>query len=202
MEKPTVVGQAPPARPDGSTAQAPYARVGENGVNYSGPRSADVPDGPLYLVLFGPKAAEISASPEVQAELASDATKGRTWKLLPVDSGQNWGAASTALVHALMDQHPLAIVALDRDAAHLAEQLALKTFVPVLALSKDKTLTSTNVPWIFRLPAETTPATAVRLVEAATARSGANSERLRDVLASGDKLSGLAFLQTGEPRLP
>jgi ABC-type branched-subunit amino acid transport system substrate-binding protein len=202
MEKaPPAVGQMPLARPDGSSAGAPYAVVGEDGVQYSGPHQPDVPDGPIYLVLFGPKAAEIAASPEVQAELASAAAKGRPWKLLPVESGQNWGVASTALVHALMDEHALAMVALDRDASHLAEQLGLKTFVPVVALSGDKALTSTNVPWIFRLPAETTPAAAVRLLETAAARSGPNSERLRDVLASGGRLSGLAFLPTGEPRL-
>ncbi|MGA2047425.1 MAG: ABC transporter substrate-binding protein [Terracidiphilus sp.] len=195
------VEQTAPLRPNDSLAQVPYARVGEDGVQYSGPHLADVPAGPLYLVLFGPKAAEIAASPEVQAELASNATEGRPWKLLPVESGQNWGAASTALVHALMDQHALAMVALDRDASHLAEQLALKTLVPVVALSGDKALTSTNVPWIFRLGAETTPAAAVRLLETAAARSGANSERLRDVLASGERLSGIAFLPTGEPRV-
>jgi hypothetical protein len=99
-----------------------------------------------------------------------------------------------------MDEHALAIVALDRDAAHLAEQLALKTFVPVVALSGDKTLTSINVPWIFRLPAQTTPAVALLLLEAAAVRSGPNPERLRDVLASGSNISGVAFLPTGEPR--
>ena len=99
-----------------------------------------------------------------------------------------------------MDEHALAIVALDRNAAHLAEQLALKTFVPVVALSSDKKLTSTNVPWIFRLPPETAPAAALRLLEAAAVTSGANPERLRDVLASGDNISGVAFLPTGEPR--
>jgi phosphoribosylcarboxyaminoimidazole (NCAIR) mutase len=139
-------------------------------------------------------------------ELAAAAAKGREWKLEPVDSDQNWGAASTQLVHALMDEHALAIVAMDRDAAHLAEQLALKTFVPVVALSSDKKLTSTNIPWIFRLPPETTPAAALRLLEEAAAmssargQSGTNPERLRDVLASGDMISGVAFLQTGEPR--
>jgi len=45
---------------------------------------------------------------------------------VPVESDQNWGAASTQLVHALMDEHALAIIALDRNAAHLSEQLALK----------------------------------------------------------------------------
>jgi hypothetical protein len=72
--------------------------------------------------------------------------------------------------------------------------------VPVVALSSDKKLTSTNIPWIFRLPPEATPASALALLEAAAAHSGANPERLRNVLASGELLSGVAFLPTGEPR--
>jgi len=178
----------------------PYARVGEDGVDYAGPHRSDIPAGPVRVVLFGPRAAEIARSPELVAELASTAANGREWTLLPVASDQNWGAASTQLVHALMDQHALAIVALDRDAAHLSEQLALKAFVPVLALTSDKSLTSTNVPWIFRLPAATTPVSALRLLQAAAAHSGVNPERLRAMLASGDPLSGVAFLPTGEPR--
>ena len=151
-------------------------------------------------MLFGPNAAEVAASPEMQAELAFGAAKGRAWKLLPVASDQNWGAASIQLVHALMDEHALAILALDRNSSHLAEQLALKSFVPVLALSGDRSLTSNNVPWIFRLQPETTPATALRMLVAAVCRSGANPERLRDVLASGEEISGVAFLPTGEAR--
>jgi adenine/guanine phosphoribosyltransferase-like PRPP-binding protein len=123
------------------------------------------------------------------------------WVLLPVASDQNWGAASTQLVHALMDQHALAIIALDRDAAHLAEQLALKAFVPVVALSEDKKLTSTNVPWIFRMPSSVTPAAALRLIKTAAEKSGRNPEALRDVLASGTTFDGFAFLSTGEPKI-
>ena len=37
----------------------------------------------------------------------------------PIESKQNWGTASTQLVRALMDEHAVAIVALDRDSAHL-----------------------------------------------------------------------------------
>jgi branched-chain amino acid transport system substrate-binding protein len=72
----------------------------------------------------------------------------------------------------------------------------------VVALSADKALTSTNIPWIFRLPQQTTPAAALRMLFAAEQRSGPNAERLRDVLASGQQLSGVAFLPGGEPRLP
>jgi len=206
-EKPTIAPQPPPAAQGAPAApQAPYARVGEDGVDYAGPHRDDVPAGPVRVVLFGPKADQVAQAPDLQAELSAGAAKGQAWKLLPVASDQNWGAASTQLVHALMDEHALAIVALDRDAAHLSEQLALKTFVPVIALSSDKKLTSTNVPWIFRLPPETTPAAALRLLKTAAIRSGANGrsganpEKLRDVLASGDDISGVAFLPTGEPR--
>jgi branched-chain amino acid transport system substrate-binding protein len=196
MEKaqPTPAAQAAPV-----ALQAPYARVGEDGVDYAGPHRPDLA-GPIRVVLFGPHAMEVAQSLEVQAELASSAANGKPWTLLPVASDQNWGAASTQLVHALMDEHALAIVALDRDSAHLAEQLALKAFVPVVALSNDKKLTSTNIPWIFRLPPETTPASVLRMLVAAESRSGANPERLRDVLASGELVSGVAFLQTGESR--
>ncbi|MGA9673533.1 MAG: hypothetical protein WBQ94_30355 [Terracidiphilus sp.] len=68
-----------------------------------------------------------------------------------------------------MDEHARAIVMLDRDAAHLAEQLALKAFVPVVVLSSDKKLSSTIIPCIFRLPSETSLAARLHLLETAAA---------------------------------
>ena len=176
--------------------QAPYARVGEDGVSFAGPKTPDIPADTLRIVLFGKNAAAVAQSPQMQRALAA---ADRRWQLIPVASDQNWGAASTQLVHALMDEHALAMVALDRDAAHLAEQLALKTFAPVVALSGDRTLTSSNVPWIFRLSASTSPSAAVTLLRDAEARSGPNRQRLRDVLASGAAIQGVAFLPSGEP---
>jgi hypothetical protein len=151
-------------------------------------------------VIFGPNAKETAQSAEVLAVLRDGNGGVRPWVLLPVDSAQNWGAASTQLVHALMDEHALAIVALDRNSSHLSEQLALKCFVPVVALSDDRSLTSANIPWIFRLAQGTAPADALRLLEQAAVRGGANSEQMRDVLASGSPISGIAFQPTGEAR--
>ena len=95
------------------------------------------------------------------------------------------------------------MVALDRNSSHLAEQFALKAFVPVLALSDDETLTSVNVPWIFRLPQGTKPAAAVRVLKEAVAKVGANPEIVRNLLSSGGSISGMAFLPTGElARIP
>jgi hypothetical protein len=116
-----------------------------------------------------------------------------------VDSDQNWGAASTELVHALMEERAVAIVALDRNSSHLAEQMALKCFVPVVALSDDRSLTSANIPWIFRLAQGTAPAEALRLLEQA-ASGGTNPEQIRDALGSGSLISGIAFQPTGEAR--
>jgi ABC-type branched-subunit amino acid transport system substrate-binding protein len=185
-------------RPDG--AVTPYARVGEDGVSFAGPQLAALPRGPVRVILFGPNAAKIAQSPEVLKALRAGTHGGRRWTILPVESSQNWGTASTQLVHALMDEHALAIVALDRDSSHLSEQLALKCFVPVVALSSDKALTSADIPWIFRLPNGSTPASALRVLRRAAGRAGANPEKIRDVLASGSETEGLAFMPTGEPR--
>jgi hypothetical protein len=136
----------------------------------------------------------------MRAALGADSGAAPAWTILPVESNQNWGAASTELVRAIMDGPAQAIIALDRDCAHLSEQLALKSFVPVVAISDDRTLTSADVPWIFRLPAATQPATAMRLVVAAARGSSASQSQLRDVLASGRSILGIAFEPNGEPR--
>jgi ABC-type branched-subunit amino acid transport system substrate-binding protein len=195
MEK-EPVASAHPAAPEGnSSGPVPYARVGEDGVSYAGPRRPEGPAGDVRVVLFGRHAADLAQTPDVQA-----AAVAARWRIVSVASDQSWGVASTQLVHALMDEHAIAVVALDRDAAHLAEQLALKAFVPVIALSDDKALTSTNVPWIFRVPATTTPSAALRILAAAQAKSGTRPDRLRDMLASGEAIGGVAFLSTGEPK--
>jgi hypothetical protein len=76
----------------------------------------------------------------------------------------------------------------------------VKSFLPVLALSTDRALTSTNIPWIFRLPPAATLAQAVRCFVSAERKAGPNAQRIRNVLASGSDLAGLRFVSTGEPR--
>jgi ABC-type branched-subunit amino acid transport system substrate-binding protein len=206
----TMKKQAPAAPPPSSEAPksappVPYARLDENAVDYAGPHPADSPTGPILVALFGPDAEKVAQSAEMRAVLAD--AHGREWKLVPVGSDANWSKAdwpvwadSSQLVQALMDQHALAVIALNNDAAHLAEQLSLKCFVPVVALSGDRMLTTTNVPWIFRLPAATTPAAALRLLEEAEAAAGANPLAVRNALASGRTVAGFAFKPSGELR--
>ncbi|HLK63438.1 MAG TPA: ABC transporter substrate-binding protein [Bryobacteraceae bacterium] len=168
-----------------------YAHVGEGGVAYAGPPLADAASGPMRLVVFGPVAAEIASSPEMRAALAPFA--GR-YVLAPVDAGKPWGQASSELVELLYRGNAIGILAVGRDASHLAEQLAVKMFIPVIALSSDTSLTAVNIPWIFRLPAATAPEEAIRMIVGAAEKAGPNRGRLREELAA----SGW-FDSRGEP---
>ncbi|HTV83404.1 MAG TPA: ABC transporter substrate-binding protein [Acidobacteriaceae bacterium] len=185
-------------------APQPYARVGEGGVNYYGPSRATIPPGRATVIVFGPHAAQIlpKTLPPGAPRTADPPGDHWPWKTIVVDTGQtgsNWGEATSALVQALSTGDVLVIVALDRDSAHLAEQLSLKKFVPVIALADDRALTSTNIPWIFRLPSPSGAAEALRVLAAAERLSGSNPEKLRDVLASGRTLAGVRFASSGEP---
>jgi ABC-type branched-subunit amino acid transport system substrate-binding protein len=167
--------------------QAPYAKVGEDGVRYNGPPVADTPAGPPRIAVFGPGADRVAAAYQGQYRVAG------------ISSDVPWGKASAELVKLIYDDHALAIVATDRNSSHLAEQLAVKAFVPVIAISADRDLTAVNIPWVFRLPADTPAADALRYLTDAADRSGPNRGRLRDTLASGAAFAGEAsFDSRGE----
>ncbi len=118
--------------------------------------------------------------------------------LIPIPSESSWGKASDDLVKAVYSDHVLALIALDRNSSHLAEQIGVKSFVPVVAISSDRALTSTNIPWIFRLPEGTPVDEALRCLYAAIAQAGPNRASIREVLASGRLVAGVRFESTGE----
>jgi len=171
------------------TMEKPYATVGENGVRYAGPEIADASGPELKIGLFGPGADKLAA-----------AIKVKGYKVVGIASDVPWGKASTELVKAVYDPSVIGLVAVGREPAHLAEQIAVKTFLPVLAISSDRALTSTNVPWIFRIGEGVPVEDAVRCLIAAAAQAGPNRLRIRDLLASGSTVGGkFAFALNGEP---
>ena len=186
---------SPPA-----AAPQPYARVGEDGVQYSGPALLDQPAGKLQIAVFGPQAEQIVASPDTVRALTEIKGLGMQISFLPISSQLSWGKASDELVKAVYQNHALALIALDRNSSHLAEQIGVKAFVPVIAISSDRALTSTNIPWIFRLPEGTSFDQALRCVAGAIQRVGPNREKIRAALASGEAMAGVRFASTGEPR--
>jgi branched-chain amino acid transport system substrate-binding protein len=179
----------------------PYARVGEAGVQYNGPTLSDETADSTKIAVFGPHADEVVRSSEITDALADIKAKNHELSLLPIPSQLSWGKASDDLVKAIYQDHVLLFIALDRASSHLAEQIAVKSFVPVIAISSDRMLTTTNIPWIFRLPEDTTLSRALRLAADAIEKSGKNRQRIRDLLSSGAPVEGMSFDTTGELRL-
>lgn len=152
-----------------------YAQTSDAAPEYHGPPIADVPAGSLRVALFGPDAGALAAKLHPRT--------GR-YSLIGISSNRPWGQASTELVQAIYDQGVLAVIATDRNSSHLAEQLAVKAFVPVVAISADNTLTTVNIPWLFRLPPDVSASDALALVVSAAEISGPNRGKLRDALAA------------------
>ena len=140
----------------------------------------------------------VVGSLEVSRLLSSLNATGKSVSLIAIPSEAAWGKASNALVNAVYQDHVLALIALDRASSHLAEQIAVKAFVPVVAISADRTLTSTNIPWIFRLAQGTSFEDALKCLSAAIAQAGPNPVSIREILASGKTLAGVRFESTGE----
>jgi branched-chain amino acid transport system substrate-binding protein len=182
------------------TMEKPYAQVGEGGVQYVGPSIPDQSARDLRLGIFGPHADEVVRSPEIAKLLTALNANGRKFSLVAVSSESAWGKTSSDLVNAVYQDHVLALIALDRASSHLAEQIAVKSFVPVIAISSDHALTTTNIPWIFRLPEGTSLEQALKCLSAAIAQAGPNRSSVREILASGKSLAGVRFESTGEVR--
>jgi branched-chain amino acid transport system substrate-binding protein len=182
------------------TMEKPYARVGEDGVRFSGPSSPAAESSNVNIAVFGPRADQLVNTPEAINAIATARQQGLNMTLIPIPSETQWGKSSTILVDAIYKQNAIAIVAVDRNTSHLAEQIALKAFIPVLAISDDKKLTSTNVPWIFRMPGNSRLEDALRAISDAVAKVGSNPGKIRDLLASGSQVAGLRFADDGEPK--
>ena len=60
-----------------AASAVPYARVGEDGVEFAGPHVADLPSGPVRVVLFGPGAQAIAHSAEVVSTLNAAGSRAR-----------------------------------------------------------------------------------------------------------------------------
>ena len=167
-----------------------YARVGEGGVEYNGPALADAPAGPLRIGLFGPGADKAA----LQLAGVLEAYKGR-YEVVPIAANAPWGQGSSELVKLIYEPSTIGMISIDRNTSHLAEQLAIKSFVPLIAISSDKSLTAVNIPWIFRLPGDASLPDALRSMIEAAEKSGPNRGRLRAALASSAR-----FDAKGDPR--
>ena len=180
------------------TMDKPYAKMSESRVTYEGPALSDQKGTTAKIGVFGPHADELVHSLEMTDLLSTFGSTTNRLSLVAIPSESSWGKASVDLVNAVYTNKVLALIALDRSSAHLAEQIAVKSFVPVIAISSDRMLTSTNIPWLFRLPEGTSPDTALQCVSEAIDRVGPNRNRIREFLSSGALVAGLRFSRNGD----
>ena len=179
----------------------PYAKVGEDGVQYNGPATSSSQNSQeIRIAVFGPSADKVIASAEILNAVKQLEDSGHRYSLSAIPSEVAWGKSSTGLVNAIYQDKVLGVIALDRKAAHLAEQIGSKAFVPVIAISSDRMLTTTNIPWIFRLPEGTQLQKALEVFAQAINASGADRGSIRAYLASGNTVAGVAFRSTGDVR--
>jgi hypothetical protein len=171
-------------------------------VSYSGPATPTIASASATrkIAVFGPGADQAVGSPQITELLAKLDRTGRHFSLIAIPTERSWGQASTALVQAVYQDQALGVIALDRDSSHLAEQIGVKAFVPVLCISSDTMLTSANIPWVFRLPEGSSLSEAVDIFTQAAEASGANRGKIREFLASGKSVDGTRFESTGEMR--
>ena len=80
------------------TMEKPYARVGEDGVQYSGPPLPDEKTAKLQIGVFGPRADEIVHSSEIVDLLSKINANGQPISLIAIPSQLSWGKASDELV--------------------------------------------------------------------------------------------------------
>ena len=159
-------------------------------MEYNGPAPSSSAGERRKIGLFGPGAEAVAAS-----------LSRPGYEVVGISSEAAWGKASNELVKLVYDPDVIGVVATDRASAHLAEQIAVKALLPVVAISGDRALTSANVPWIFRLDAGTAPAEAVRCLSEAAAHAGGNRGSIRAYLASGTTVAErFSFTLTGELR--
>jgi branched-chain amino acid transport system substrate-binding protein len=180
------------------TMEKPYAKVSEHDAVYEGPALPDQKATATRIGVFGSHANDVLRSPEIANLFSTFDSMANHVSLVAIPSEGSWGKASDDLVHAVYAEKVVAIVALDRASAHLAEQIGVKSFVPVIAISSDRALTSTNIPWIFRLPEGTSLSTALRCISEAIDRAGPNRNKIRELLSSGAPVAGMRFSGNGD----
>jgi hypothetical protein len=180
--------------------EKPYARVGEDGVQFSGPNSSSLDAGDIRIGVFGSHADDVVRSVDISKLTTGPQANAKKLSLIAIPSDTNWGKSANDLVNAVYKDRVLALIALDRPSSHLAEQIGVKSFVPVVALSSDRSLTSTNIPWIFRFPEGTPVEQAVKCLFSAISEAGPSRSSIRELLASGTVVGGVRFDSSGEVR--
>ncbi len=148
-----------------ASAQEPYGRLLERPAGFHGPAAAAADPaavGEVRLGLFAPPAADGGVAGDlargaglaVERANAGGGLAGVPFRLVRRWAADPWGAGSREVARLVYGDRVWALIGgPDGASTHVAEQLATKAWVPMVApLASDPSLTRAGVPWLFRLP--------------------------------------------------
>ncbi len=128
-------------------------------VEFSGWRGTTVSDTGLSEVrigLFAPDSGSAANGARLAAEQlnAAGGIRGRPLRIVQRWAEDPWSGGAKEMVQLVYHDSVWAVLgSVDGHATHIAEQVATKAWVPLVApISADPTLTYIRIPWIFRLP--------------------------------------------------
>jgi branched-chain amino acid transport system substrate-binding protein len=145
-------------------AQVPYKRILDDPRAFNGLEGTVIDPSSLNSIPIGvfapfnqddPAAHDLYRGVKLAIEQANAAGgyQGVEFSLARRWAGSPWAAGSKEVVRLVYGDRVWAIITFRDGAGHIAQQIAAKAYVPVIApLSSTFSLTHTGVPWIFRLP--------------------------------------------------
>lgn len=169
-------GSVLPSRFAFGDKQTPYKRMFDDPMQFTGPDEFK-PGDEYRIGVFSPAAGERSLLAGAQLsvdEVNQSKMLDKPLRLVQRWADGPWGAGSQELIKMAYEDNVMAIIGgPDSASTHVAQQIALKAYLPLLApAATDPTLTEIRVPWIFRLPPDD-DALSSALVQ--SERVGANS---------------------------
>lgn len=119
--------------------------------------------------VFAPDSHDIARGVELAVEQANAAggIDGKPVRIIRRWAEDPWGAGSKEVIRMVFEDRVWTVIGgPDGDTTHVAQQVATKAHLPLIApVSSDPSLTHTRVPWIFRLPPDDRAQADVLVVE-------------------------------------
>lgn len=144
--------------------QIPYKRILDDPRVFNGSTGSEVDPASLNSIAIGlfaplnqsdPAARHLFQGVKLAIEQANagGGYQGVEFSLVRRWAGSPWGAGSKEVIRLVYQDRVWAIISYKDGSGHIAQQIAAKAYVPVIApLSSTSSLTHAGVPWIFRLP--------------------------------------------------
>jgi ABC-type branched-subunit amino acid transport system substrate-binding protein len=144
--------------------QVPYKRILDNPRHFYGHGGSIINPSSVNSIPIGlfapfdqenPAAYDLFCGVNLAIEQANleGGYQGIAFRIVPRWAGSPWGAGSKEVIRLVYEDRVWAIIAFRDGAGHIAQQIAAKSYIPVIApISSTSSLTHAGVPWIFRLP--------------------------------------------------